>query len=283
MISYPHEAEQIRRLQNGHANHIESIYHSLATLPGNPDQVCVKQIGQTRTFIAKGWRLENRAILTGNESFPELDEVMKHFADHKSNCVIEINPANFYRSQPFSWDAEVVPHLLKRGCYIDMFRCVWQTFTPHQIKPPIDVDIRVLGSGEIEAYADLAVQVEGAENWDQERWRRVRYGESQPGWHHLIGFSEGRPCALAVLYVQEGLGYLAWGYTHPDYRRRGLHEALVARRLELAFELGCQCAFTVTDPYTQSARDLQRSGFHLSYNYLLLRREFDAEEHQSEK
>lgn len=282
MISYPHDAEQIRRLQLGHANHIESVYRSLAALPGNPDKVCVKQIGQTRTFIASGWRLENRAILTGNESFNEIDQVMGHFASHNSNCVIEINPANFYRSQPFSWDPEVLPYLLKLGCYVDMFRCVWQNFKPDQNKPLINMDVGIFGSEEIEAYLDLAYKVEGAANWNQARWRCVRYGESQPGWYHLVGFSEGQPCALAVLYVQNGLGYLAWGYTHPEYRRQGFHAALVARRLELAFELGCQCAFTVTDPYTQSARDLQRAGFQLAYNYLLVRREFDEAEQQAE-
>ncbi len=243
--------------------------------------MCVKQFGQTRTFIAGGWRLENRAILTGNESFSEIDLVIDHFASHNSNCVIEINPANFYRSQPFSWDAEVLPYLLKLGCYVDMFRSVWQTFALDQNKNAISMDVRTFGPEEIDAYLELAYQVEGSENWDQDRWRRVRCGESQSGWYHQVGFSDGKPCALSVLYVQDGLGYLSWGYTHPEYRQQGFHAALVARRLELAFELGCQCTFTVTDPYTQSARDLQRAGFQLAYNYLLVRCEFEEEERQT--
>lgn len=272
-IPFPHEAEQIRLLQNGHANHIESIYRGLADIPGNPDKVILQKIGPTRTFIASGWRLENRAILTGNETFAEIDQVLEHFANHGANCVIEINPANFYRSQPFSWNAEVLPYLLSSGCEINYFRCVWQcTQSPEVNSNP---DLRVYEPDAIEVYLDLAYQVEGPDRWDDVRRRCVRYGEAQPGWYHLVGYAGGQPCAVAGLYIQDGLGYLAWGYTHPDYRRQGFHAALIARRLELAFDLGCRYVFTVCDSYTQSARDLQRAGFQLAYNYLMLQREVE--------
>jgi hypothetical protein len=44
---------------------------------------------------------------------------------------------------------------------------------------------------------------------------------------------------------------------------------LIQQRVRHAWELGCEGVFVITDSLTQSARDLQKNGFSLAYNYLL--------------
>ena len=120
-----HDFAHIRRLQHAHANHIESVYTALSLIANNPDQIRMQRFGETRTFLASGERFTNRILLSGNETSVELDTLFAYYDEHQAGCVIEVNPANFYPSNPFSWDSELVPTLLTRGCRLRHFRCVW--------------------------------------------------------------------------------------------------------------------------------------------------------------
>lgn len=265
-----HDRAHVRMLQQAHADHIESIYRGLAQQPGNPHGVRIQTFGRTRTFVAEGKRLENRAIFTGNEALDAFDAVLAYFDQQETTCFIEVNPANFYRTDPFSWESEVLPHLVHLGCRIEGFRCVWQCFTPPAAGNATDAHpIERFGPGQIDDYVALARRVETTRDWEK-HGTELRGGESGAGWYHYIGYAGAEPCAVAGLFSNNGLGYLSWGYTHPDYRGRGYQSALIRRRVADAFTLDCHGAFTVSDFNIQSARNLQRCGFQLAYNYILL-------------
>ena len=271
-----HDAENIQLLQQAHADHIESIYRGLSKQLGNPDGVHIKSFGATRTFIANGWRMENRIIFSGNESVAEIDAVLDYFDQHKASCVIEVNPANFYHSQPFSWNAELLSYLMSHRCRIRHFRCVWLRSTPVvSLKHLSQKPIVMYGPEQIDTYITLDRQVESEADREVVE-RRLLFGESQPGWYHYVGYADDIPCATASLFVGGAIGYLAHSYTHPNYRQRGYHGALIRERVQHATALGCQLVFSVTDSYTQSARDLQREEFSLAYNYLMLIRDSPA-------
>src|SRR6266550_338364 len=121
---FQHDRAHVRLLQHAHADHIESQYRGMLALPGNPAGVIIRSFGDVRTFIAAGNRLENRAIFNGDETAEQVDEVLKHFAEHNANCVIEVNPANFYVNPPATWEKRLLNFLLERGCRIHDFRCV---------------------------------------------------------------------------------------------------------------------------------------------------------------
>lgn len=123
----------------------------------------------------------------------------------------------------------------------------------------------------IEDYIALSKHVESEQDW-QARERAIRITAAQGGWYYFVAFEQDRPIATASLYQTGNLGYLAQAYTHPDHRRRGAHAQLIQARMQHAHALGCSGAFSVTDSHTQSARDVQRLGFVLAYNYLLFMR-----------
>jgi len=200
----------------------------------------------------------------------EIENVLDYLIEQRASCVIEVNPANFYHSQPFSWQAELLSYLVSRGCQLRHFRCVWQLSTD-SVAPigSTQKQIVMYGPEEIESYLLPAGEVESiGEN--AEYTRRLRYGESQPGWYHYVGYTGEIPCASASLFVKGTVGYLAHAYTHPDYRGRGFQGALIRERVCHASTVGCRLVFSVTDSYTQSGRNLQREGFSLAYNYLML-------------
>lgn len=266
---WTHDAVHIQRLQNAHADYIESIYTGLANTPGNPEQVRIRRFGNTRTFLASGERFTNRTILSGNESQADLEALFTYYDTHQAGCVIEVNPANFYPSEPFTWDSDLVPALFARGCELCHFRCVWYRPCEGWIDDSKDSgEILTFDHTQIEAYLPLAQQVEPETDWE-EKAAYLRSGEGQAGWYHYVVMAQGQPIASAAFFQAGEIGYLAQADTHPEYRRLGAHGTLIRRRVLHARALGCEGVFSVTDSHTQSGRDLQRLGFFLAYNYLL--------------
>jgi RimJ/RimL family protein N-acetyltransferase len=239
-------------------------------MPGNPQGVVIEQIGPTRTFIARGDRLENRAIFTGEESEEQIDRVLEHFVDHGANFVIEINPANYYVDPPAVWEKRLLRHLLARGCVIHGFRCVWSLSSrQNDEKTPERHRWRRFAAEEIDDFLALARVVEPKRQWTD----ADRAAHARPGVFHYVGFDGDTPAALGTLFVNGPTGYLQWWFTNPEHRRKGFQREGIRRRVRDAFELRCERVFTVADFNTISAANLQQCGFRLAYNYLLLRRD----------
>jgi hypothetical protein len=234
----------------------------------------MQKIGGVRTFIAAAHRLENRAIFSGEETAEEIDQVLRHFEDHQSNCVIEVNPANYYVDPPKSWEQRLLKHLLARGCVIDGFRCVWHfdASSDARFNPIAGYRIETFGSDDGERFENLKHEVESSkEPIDPQRPR------AEEGWLNYCVFTEAdQPCAVGSLYAKAPSAYLSWWFTSPAHRGRGLQQWGILQRVRDAQQRGCQTLFTVTDFNFSSPANLQCCGFRLAYNYLLLRKDAPA-------
>jgi hypothetical protein len=265
-----HDRDHVRLLQQAHADHIEAIYRGLASRPDDPDGAEVRAFGATRVFTTRKNRLENRAIFTGYERGEDFDEVFRHFDERGVRCVIEINPANFYPSDPFSWTSDVLPLLMSKGCTIEDFRCVW--VCDRALERPVEPRVETFGPDRIDAFVGELDRVYPDDDW-RGSIGQLRHGEGGDAWRHYIGYEDDRPVSTGKLFSNGESGFLAWWFTHPDFRWRGHQAAGIRQRTADAFEMGCSRAFTVTDFSTQSSMNLQRCGFRLAYNYVLLYRE----------
>jgi GNAT superfamily N-acetyltransferase len=84
-------------------------------------------------------------------------------------------------------------------------------------------------------------------------------------WRLYLAWVGDQPAGAAVLALTDGLGYLAAGSALPAYRGRGVHAALIARRIADAAQAGCelvtgQAAFT-----SSSHRNQERAGLKLAH------------------
>jgi GNAT superfamily N-acetyltransferase len=89
-------------------------------------------------------------------------------------------------------------------------------------------------------------------------------------WYHYLAFDGADPVAAGALFVTKGVGWLGFGATLPNYRKRGAHGALLARRIRDAAQLGCEIVVTETRAVTTkgpspSYRNMVRAGFELAY------------------
>ena len=81
-----------------------------------------------------------------------------------------------------------------------------------------------------------------------------------------MAFDDGRPVAIAALCIFEDIGYLMAAATAETHRKRGAQQALIARRIERAEQLGCSIQVSETLYMLEhSYRNLQRAGFREVY------------------
>lgn len=81
----------------------------------------------------------------------------------------------------------------------------------------------------------------------------------------FIGEWEGQPAAAAALSIQDGIAILAGASTIPEFRSRGLQNALLHQRLARAARAGCDLAMMAALPGSGSQRNAERHGFRIGY------------------
>lgn len=75
----------------------------------------------------------------------------------------------------------------------------------------------------------------------------------------------GEAVGAASMGMRDGIAQLFGTAVLPHARRRGVQSALIATRLSLAREQGCDLAVVTTNPGSQSHQNMQRAGFELLY------------------
>ena len=120
-----------------------------------------------------------------------------------------------------------------------------------------DLEVREVGADEIAAVREPP---------DQMIWPEYVRTAGREGFFHYMAFDGKRPVAIAALCMFEDIGYLMAAATAESHRRRGAHQALIAKRIERAEQLGCAIEISETLYMLEhSWRNLQRAGFEEVY------------------
>ena len=91
-----------------------------------------------------------------------------------------------------------------------------------------------------------------------------------PNWHLYMSFDGDRPAGTGGLYVRDDAGYLDFGATDPEFRRRGSQTAILNRRIRDALDAGCTSITTMTGEAVpgdeqHSYKNITRAGFEPAY------------------
>ncbi|GAA2280106.1 hypothetical acetyltransferase, GNAT family protein [Streptomyces ruber] len=100
--------------------------------------------------------------------------------------------------------------------------------------------------------------------------RAVRDLTAAAGMRRYTASVDGAVAGGAGMRITRGIAQLTGAATLPAYRRRGVQSALLATRLAVAAEQGCDLAVVTTQPASQSQQNAQRRGFSLLYTRAIL-------------
>jgi GNAT superfamily N-acetyltransferase len=82
---------------------------------------------------------------------------------------------------------------------------------------------------------------------------------------------DGRPVGGGLLFTHQGYAALAASSVLPEFRRQGVHGALIRTRLRDARELGCDIAGYFCEPGSPSQRNAEQHGFQLMYTKAVMK------------
>lgn len=88
---------------------------------------------------------------------------------------------------------------------------------------------------------------------------------ARPGTQLFTAWVDGKAAGAGELYVEDGVAWLSADTTLPQFRRRGVQQALQARRLAEGAAAGCALAATECTPGSGSQRNMERAGFRIAY------------------
>jgi GNAT superfamily N-acetyltransferase len=125
---------------------------------------------------------------------------------------------------------------------------------------------RVTNAESMEAYLDAYVAGWRLPAGEHDRFKQnVRPWRDQPGWSLYFARVDGRPAAAATLFVHAKVGYLADGATDPARRGRGLHAALLRRRIADAAAAGVDLICSGAEFLSASHRNMERVGMRVAF------------------
>lgn len=220
-------------------------------------------------FVSIAARLPPTAIVINRtlglgRSQPESRETIDSILDAYRQAGVE---QYFIQVSP---DAEprALEHWLTEGGLIETR--AWQKFSRGRepvVERPTDLSVREIGPEHGEDFgriSSLAFDLgEEAAPW-------LAKLPGRGGWHVFMSFDHDKPAGVGAMYVHDGLAWLDFGATSPDFRKQGSQSAIMARRLQLAMDLGCTRMFTCTgvdvpgDPQ-HSYKNILRAGFSEDY------------------
>jgi GNAT superfamily N-acetyltransferase len=130
-------------------------------------------------------------------------------------------------------------------------------------------EVRVCSPEERETWvriATLGFSDEASPGRGEEEFGRIMAGRDEA--ILVLAWVDGEPAGTGALVIDGGVGWLLGDSTVPEYRRRGVQQAIQRHRLELAREAGCHLAVTEAAPGGASQRNMERLGFSIAYTHV---------------
>ncbi len=234
--------------------------------------------GGVAAFTTEGSPLNKVAGLgfAGPVDERQLGAVEKAFAERESPVQVELSCLA---------DPTIGAFLTGRGYRLRGFENVLGRPLPLESPPKRGGDIEVSVSPPAELVTWLDVVVTGFASPDTQG---VPSHESYPrellegvmadmaaaeGFARYLARRDGAAAGGASMRLFEHVAQLCGAATLPEHRRRGVQSALLAARLGIAGQAGCDVAVVTTQPGSKSQENVQRQGFDLLYTRAILVRE----------
>ena len=212
------DLQVVRRSRAIAADYCRSRLQIIADRPGNPRGAEVRQFGTAFALRAPafGPHVFNRAYGFSDDQIEEASEAVAWYADGAVPGSFEITPGLS--------TTKLVRLLQECGYRQSGFHATFAALLNLPTAASDEVEVRrVEGRDDLRAFAD-AYHL----GWNLNEFRiPMEAWPNAPGWSLYIGLVEGRTAGAAILYLRGDDAYLADSAVSPQFRRHGVHRALL--------------------------------------------------------
>ena len=264
MNDYLPSANLVREIEESEMEYMIDRMEAIQSRPGNPEGIEVKRFGSAVCYYSKTmpWPSFNRVKGLRSEDASQLDAIIDFYQSRDRKAQFEIVPSFV--------DQNLLKSMAERGYYQSGFHNSLymepRLFGVNEAVDSASIRIEDLQEDQFELYAAIHCRGFGlpdsgiapvAQN------NKVLF--ERPGWRFFLAYYEAIPAAVGVMFMKDRTASLTFAATLPEFRGKGLQQALLKHRVAEAYRNDCglvvgQCAFL-----SQSHRNMERIGMKLGY------------------
>lgn len=253
--------ELARRIEVSEIDGLKSRLSAIQLLPGNPMGIDIRQFGRATAFIARGIPGPAFNTIRGltSKDIQELEGVLEYYKENNTSVQLEIAPG--------SSSEDLLRTLAEKGLCQKGFHSVLYGDSMdliEEVDPSITV--RKLNADEFDLFADLYVRGFGLPNF-------IKQGIAQnnqvlyplDSWSFYVAMVDNVPAGIGVLFIQNGIATLSASTTVPEYRRKGVHRALILERAKEAINRNVDYIVGQATFASISSNNMERLGLRIAY------------------
>lgn len=254
------DAETIRRLEEHGAQGLEAFLTADPSAGGQVDTVEDAKVFRWRAVPIE---LFNHAVGLGNDKEPDeasVDRILDLYRIEGLACFVQLSPlANTDLIGSMLSDRG-----LQRHPNWEVLALTRETAQPALVAPPIFVE--AVTDQTLSAFVEVVKKAFSTTDVIDMTMRNM-FGAS--GIECFLARYDTEPAGVGMLFNKNGVAGLWTGGVLEEFRRRGLHSALISARLRRALDQGADLVFSETEEVGgQSTRDLERQGFFTAYEVM---------------
>jgi len=251
-------------IEQSEINCLESRLTAIKEIASNPMGVEIRKFGNATAFTAKyiPGPSFNRVLGMSGEEVKYINPILSFYQERNIPARFEITPA--YASSD----------LLKSLAEKEFFHCGFHNSLYGSLSNELvsvtesntSISIREFEKDEFEIFAEIYTKGFGLPSFLKEHVARnneVLYNNRN--WIFYMALFNGEPAGIGVLYESDGIGTLAASTTIPKFRNKGVHSALVLKRLERAKQLKCDLIVGQAGYGSVSQKNMERAGMKIAY------------------
>ena len=249
------------RIEQSEVDALHSRLSAIQGLSNNPMDVHIEKFGNAAAFTVKkipGPSFNTvKGLADGDEEY--IDDIVDFYNKRNIPARFELTPAH---ASP-----DLLNLLSKKGFYQrDFHTALYTTALSSQESKESGIGIRKLKRDEFDLFAEIYIKGFGLPDF-------VKQGIAQnnailydhENWVFYLALVEDEPAGIGVIFVKNGIATLAAASTMPHLRNKGVHQALINRRLKHAAISECKLAVGQAKYASISQNNMERAGLNIAY------------------
>jgi len=253
-----------RRIERAEIEALESRLTAIKKIDGNPMGVEVKKFGNATAYSVKnipGPSFNTVKGISGND-VEHVDHMIDFYNQRDIQPRFEITPA--YSS------SELFKALSDKGyTQCGFHTSLYGELTDETIlNPKLNslITIREIKQHEYDVFGDIYVKGFNMPSFLKEHVaKNNKVLHNNEHWTIYLATIEDKPVGIGVLFAYDGIGSLAASVTHPEFRNKGVHRALVFKRLQQAIGHNCHLVVGQAEYGSVSQNNMEKTGMKIAY------------------